>query len=117
MRWGEWENVYQLLKPNPDSISSQLKSPSEEYLNFLSTIKIAHVELVKSGITVPDKSGESLFKIEYRLENSAKIHKIRHKVDWWYSKEGNTWFSDTPLPKEFAMPPKSRTIKLSPKSM
>ena len=115
MRWGEWENVYQLLKPNPDNPSDKLKSPSEEYLNYLGTIKVAHIEVVKSGITEIDKAAESLFLIEYRFDNSAKIRRIRHKVYWWYNKEANTWFSDTPLPEVFAMP-KSKTIKLSPKS-
>ncbi|MCU7800474.1 MAG: hypothetical protein KZQ70_10070 [gamma proteobacterium symbiont of Lucinoma myriamae] len=59
-------------------------------------------------------SQESRFRIEYRLDNSAKIKTIRHTVSWWYDKEGNHWFTDTPLPKEFDLP-KVKTIKLSPK--
>jgi len=117
MRWGEWVNAFALLKSNPDNPSSKIESPSEEYLAYLSTLKIAHVKVLTSGITEEDKAGESLFLIEYRFDNSAKIHKIRHKVDWWYHKESNTWFTDTPLPKEFDIPePRSRTIKLSPKA-
>lgn len=115
MRWSEWENVYQLMKPNPESPDkTELKSPSDEYLDYLETIKVAHIEVLKSGITEEDKSGKSLFLIEYRFDNSAVIHKLRHTVYWWYLEKDNTWFTDTPLPEEFAMP-KHRTIKLSPK--
>ena len=58
---------------------------------------------------------ESLFEIEYRFDNSAVIKKFKHKVKWWFDKENNSWYTDTPLPKEFAKS-KSRTIKLSPHS-
>lgn len=116
MRWGEWSNTFQLMRDKPDSASgsTKLKPPSEEYLVHLDTIKVKFVEVLSSGMNKEEGIGESRFRIEYRLDNSAKINTIRQTVSWWYDKEGNHWFTNTPLPKEFDLP-KSRTIKLSPK--
>lgn len=117
MRWGEWHNVFQLMKDKPDTDihSSKLKPVSETYLNHLETIKVKHIEVLSSGINDKEGTGESRLKIEYRFDNSAKINSIRQTVFWWYDEASNHWFTNSPLPEEFDLP-KSRTIKLSPKS-
>ena len=115
IRWEEWEGLSQLMRSNPETSDSKMKPISEEQREHLESIKVAHVEVLSSGIIEEDKSGESLFEIEYRFDNSAVIKKFKHKVKWWFDKENNSWYTDTPLPKEFAKP-KSRTIKLSPHS-
>ena len=113
MRWGEWDNAFQLMKERPDSIT-KLKPPSEEYSTHLGTIKIKEIEVLSSGMNADLGTGQSKFKINYRFENSAVIKNIRHTIVWWYFKEANIWLTDTPLPKEFDLP-KVKTIKLSPK--
>ncbi len=117
MRWGEWTNLFQLMKDKPDSEadSSALKSPSEAYLIHLDSIKVKQIQVISSAMNDKEGTGESRFKIEYRLDNSAKINLIRHTVSWWYDKENNLWFTTTPLPEEFDLP-QSRTIRLSPKN-
>lgn len=117
MRWGEWTNLFQLMKDKPDSEadSSALKSPSEAYLTHLDSIKVKQIQVISSAMNDKEGTGESRFKIEYRLDNSAKINLIRHTVSWWYDKENNLWFTTTPLPEEFDLP-QSRTIRLSPKN-
>lgn len=115
MRWGEWTNAFQLMreKPGSDSSSTELKPLTDDYLSYLETIKVKHVEVLASGMNEKEGSGESKLKIEYRFDNSLKINTIRQTVSWWYDKESNHWFTNTPLPKEFDLP-KSKTIKLSP---
>ena len=116
MRWGEWTNLFQLMKDKPDSNaeSAKLTPPSEAYLTHLDSIKVKHIEVVSSGMNDKKGTGESRFKIEYRFDHSAKIKLIRQTVSWWYDKKNNLWFTNTPLPEEFDLP-KSRTIRLSPK--
>lgn len=116
MRWGEWTNTFQLMRDNPDSDNStaKLKPPSEELLIHLDTIKVQHVEVLDSGMDEKEGKGQSRFKIEYNLDNSAVIKSIRHTVSWWYDRKANHWFTDTPLPEELDLP-KTKTIRLSPK--
>ena len=79
MRWGEWSNVFQLMKDKPDSNaeSTKLAPPSEAYLTHLDSIKVKHIEVISSGINDKEGTGESKFKIEYRFDHSAKIKLIR----------------------------------------
>ena len=116
MRWGEWASIFQLMrdKPGSDAGSSKLKPPSDEYLMHLDTIKVKNIEVLSSGRNDKQGTGESRFKIEYHLHNSAKINSIRQTVSWWYDDKNNFWFTSTPLPKEFDLP-QSKTIKLSPR--
>jgi len=116
MRWGEWTNTFQLMrdKPGSDNSNSKLKPLSDEYLTHLETIKVKHIEVLSSGMSKKEGTGESRLKIEYHFDHSAKIQLVRHTVSWWYDKESNNWFTGTPLPKEFDLP-KSKTIKLSPR--
>jgi hypothetical protein len=122
MRWGEWNNVAQLMRKKPIDKSNintalplEVIAPSitEEQIEYLEKIKVPHVEVRNSGITIKDEAGITLLLIEYQLENSVKVNKIRHQVDWWYDKKSNIWFTETPLPKEFNKP-EPKTIKLSP---
>lgn len=116
MRWGEWTNMFQLMrdKPGSDINSTKLKPLSDEHLTHLETIKVKHIEVLSSGMNEEEGTGESRLKIEYRFDHSAKIQSFKHTVSWWYDKESNNWFTSTPLPEEFDLP-KSRTIKLSPR--
>ncbi|MCK5697160.1 MAG: hypothetical protein KAI02_03300 [Gammaproteobacteria bacterium] len=114
MRWGEWNDLFHLMKDKPDA-ADKLKQPSEDYLLHLETIKVKEVTVIGSNMDKALGEGFSQFKIGYRIDSVLKLYSIRHKVNWWYHKESNLWFTDTPLPKEFA-PPKRRTIKLSPKT-
>jgi len=113
MRWGEWSNLFQLMRERPDS-TSKLTALSEEYITHLEGIKIKDIEVLNSNMSEKSGTGETRFKIGYRLDNSLKIIPIKHTVSWWYQEEANIWFTDTPLPKEFDLP-KTKTIKLSPK--
>ena len=113
MRWGEWSNLFQLMRERPDS-TSKLTALSEEYITHLEGIKIKDIEVLNSNMSEESGTGETRFKIGYRLDNSLKIIPIKHTVSWWYQEEANIWFTDTPLPKEFDLP-KTKTIKLSPK--
>lgn len=115
LRWGEWHGAIELHR-TPEN-KKQMKKPSEKYLQHLSTIKVKHIEDKMSQMN-PDKiTGQSLFIIEYRFEDSVKMNTIRHMVYWWHDKETNTWYTKTPLPKEFDMSEEEqRTIKLSPKN-
>lgn len=112
LRWGEWIGAIQLHRSPEDK---QIKPFSDEYLEYLSTIKIKNIEAQNSGMNPDKETGQTLYIIEFRFDNSAKINKIRHMVHWWYDKKSNTWFTKTPLPKEFDLPEK-KTIKLSPKN-
>ena len=151
MRWGEWSKVLYLIRPRPessnsekmitkvnpdngkkyqvveikqgnnDSIAEQKKS-NEELLIHLDTIKVAHTEILSSFMNDAEGTGESRMLIEYRFDTSAKIRTLRYTVSWWHDEQSNTWFTDTPLPKEFEKPiaketenKKRKTIKLSPK--
>jgi len=113
MRWEEWNDMFHLMKNKPNSLN-KLKKPSEDYLSHLDKIKVREVEVLSSNMEKELGTGFSKFKIGYHLDTALKIHSIRHTVYWWYHKESNTWFTDTPLPKAFDIP-KSRTIRLSPK--
>ncbi len=112
MRWGEWTNLFQLMKNKPDS-TSELEKPSEDYLTHLDGISVESVEVLSSGMNKDKGTGHSTLKIGYRFNNSVKVHSIKHTIAWWYHEESNLWFTDTPLPEEFDLP-ESRTIKLSP---
>ena len=143
MRWGEWSSVLYLMRPKPvssnseemitkvnpdngkkyqvveikqgnnDSIAEQKKS-TEELLTHLDTIKVARTEILSSSMNDAEGTGESRILIEYRYDYSAKINTLRYMVSWWHDEQSNTWFTDTPLPKEFDVP-KHKTIKLSPR--
>lgn len=140
MRWGKWTNILQLIRPRPESSdstnynskkmlmnvksdsnysstgqesSTEQESSFEELLAHLDTIHVSNVEVLSSAIKA-EGTGESRLLIQYRFDTSAKINSIRHTVSWWYDKQSNNWFTDTPLPKEFDLP-KHRTIKLLPK--
>ncbi len=112
IRWAEWNDLFHLMKDRPDSLN-KLKQPSEYYLLHLETIKVKQVDLLGSNMDKKLGTGSSQFNIGYHTDSSLKINSVRHIVHWWYHKKSNIWFTDTPLPKEFA-PPKLRTIKLSP---
>ncbi len=136
MRWGEWDGVLNLIRAKPESLvmnagsendkkyqvinipKDENKLSREELIDHLSTIKVKQIEVLSSSMGADGISGQSRFMIQYRIDNSAKIQKFRHKVSWWYDKDTNIWFSETPLPKEFeppkADPSKRKTIKLSP---
>lgn len=96
-----------------------LTTPTEKMLAYLETIKVNEVKVLSSGMSDVKEdqgSGKTLFEIVYHKTSSVRVHTIRHKVNWWYHKPSNSWFTDTPLPKEFQIPKSvSRTIKLSPK--
>jgi len=140
MRWAEWSTYLYLLRKKPNSNQAEkvitIRDPStakkykviedqttsyndseeeklskEALIDHLSTIKVKRAEVLSSSMN--GDTGESRILIEYRFDNSAKINSIRHKVHWWHDKESNTWFSETPMPKEFE--PGKKTIKLSPK--
>ena len=113
MRWGEWNNVFQLMKDKPDS-TEKLKPPSDDASVYLEKIKVRDIEVLSSGMKKDLGTGHSKFRIGYRFENSAVIKTLHHNVSWWYYEKGNVWFTDTPLPKEFDLP-ESNTIRLSPK--
>ena len=85
-----------------------------ELLAHLDTIKVTHTEVLSSAMSESEGTGESHIIIQYRFDTSVKINSIRHTVSWWRDEQSNTWFTDTPLPKEFDQP-KHKTIKLSPK--
>lgn len=116
MRWGEWSNTFQLMrdKPGSDNSTSALKPLTDEYLTYLETIKVKHIEVIRSGMNEKEGSGESKFDIEFHFDHSVKIKSVRHTVSWWYDQETNYWFTNTPLPEAFNLPKKT-TIKLSPK--
>lgn len=136
MRWGEWNTVLYLIRPKPEKVIMKVDSTNEksqqvidvpkgenqysreELVDHLSTVKVKRLEVLSSSMGSDGISGQSRFKIQYRFDNSTKLNELRYKVTWWYDKDTNTWFSDTPLPPEF-MPPKAepskrKTIKLSP---
>ncbi len=115
-------NNYQKLEGTNGSVSGALNiitAPSEKLLKHLGTIHVKEVHVITSGMTdVSDEGGSArtMYEISYHTENSVKVHKIRHRVNWWYYKEANSWFTNTPLPKEFQLSElEERTIKLSPK--
>jgi len=112
MRWGEWTNLFQLMKDKPDA-TTKLEQASEDYLTHLESISIEDAEVLSSGMNKAEETGQTKLKIGYRFDNSAKVHSIKHTIAWWYHEESNTWFTDTALPEEFDLP-ESRTIKLSP---
>lgn len=134
MRWGEWTNVLQLIRDQPEKPGAEnaeklpvmaVKSDSNErsteqkfsyneLLNHLETIKVTHTEVLSSAMSEEEGTGESLVIIDYRFDTSVKIKSIRHTISWWRDEQSDNWFSDTPLPKEFDQP-KHKTIKLSPK--
>ena len=143
MRWGEWSGVLYLMRPKPISTESEKiititdsstgkeyqvvesqtenyndsllpKLSREELLKHLATIKVSHIEALESSMSKEKGTGISRLRIEYHFDNSAIIKTLHYKVSWWYDKQSNTWFTDTPLPKEFDLP-KHKTIKLSPK--
>ncbi len=114
MRWGEWYSLFQLMKANPENPASRVKPPTDEELEYLSHLKVSHVETIHSGIIENKKSAKTIYQIEYHPENSSVIKKIRHTVNWWYDEKTNQWFTDTPLPEAFQVP-RHQTIKLSPK--
>ena len=126
MRWGEWESVLYQIRPNPKTVVVTVDSTDEadnyikektsrdELLTHLVTIKVTNAEALSSSMNEDEGTGETRMMIQYRFENSAKIQTIRYKVSWWHDEKSNTWFTETPLPKEFE-PPKHKTIKLSPK--
>lgn len=114
IRWGEWINIFQLQKSRYDN--SVFKSPSDELLTHLSHIKVTHTETLSSAMNEDKATGSSLFLIEYRFDNSAKVKILRHKVDWWHNPENNIWYTSSSLPEEFDLPEtEPGTIKLSPK--
>jgi len=138
-RWGDWTTIFQLMKNKPaetDSTSEKtidekenynvlkkklsstndlniLDTPSEELLEHLDSIHVQEIIMLSSGMNDKEGSGKSRFEITYRTDSSVKIHSVKHTVHWWYHKDSNSWFTDTPLPKEFR-PTKRKTIKLSP---
>lgn len=114
IRWGEWVGALQLYRKPEDK---QVAPPSEQYLRHLEKIKVKHIEELNSQMNPDEKTGQTFFLIEYHMDNSTKIHSIRHKVLWWHDTESKTWFAKTPLPKEFDMSEQeARTIKLSPRN-
>ncbi|MCP3849413.1 MAG: hypothetical protein GY694_04125 [Gammaproteobacteria bacterium] len=147
MRWAEWSTYLYLLREKPSSNKAEkmitIRDPStakkyevvedqtssynnleeeissrEALVDHLNTIKVKRAEVLSSSMNSDGETGESRILIEYRFDNSAKINSIRHKVRWWYDEESNTWFSETPMPKEFKpkqpLSGKKKTIKLSP---
>ena len=114
MRWGEWYTLFQLMQANPKNPASRVTPPGDAQLDYLSHLKVPHVETIHSGIIEDKKSAKSIYQIEYHPENSSVIRKIRHTVNWWYDEKTNQWFTDTPLPEAFQVP-RHQTIKLSPK--
>lgn len=125
MRWGEWPTLFHLIKPRPEQATQitsiennkqeKLQPPSEALLTHLDTIKVSSIDVLSDTMNEKSGTAKTRFQIDYYREDSTKIHTFRHTVMWWYDKEGNNWFSDTPLPKEFALP-EHPTIKLSPKT-
>jgi len=114
MRWGEWHSLFQLMKANPNNPFSKITPLSKEYIEHLSEIQVAHIEVVNTGIVEPEKSAKTIYLIEFHPLNSSVIKKVHLSINWWYDDKLNKWFTDTPLPKEFE-PPKKKTIKLSPR--
>ncbi len=114
MRWSEWYTLFQLMKANPKNPESKVTPPTDEALEYLTHLKVSHVETINSSITEKQTSAKTIYQIEYHPENSSVIKEIRHTVKWWYDEKTNQWFTDTPLPEAFQVP-KHQTIKLSPK--
>ncbi|WP_198264860.1 hypothetical protein [sulfur-oxidizing endosymbiont of Gigantopelta aegis] len=126
MRWGEWPNLFQIMRDNPKNKSTGQTSeqvplkkedwnrPTEERMIHLSTIKISSVSALSSGMSEEKGEGTTRLLIEYHFDSSVTVLSLRHTLHWWYDKENNAWYTDTPLPKEFDAP-KHKTIKLSPK--
>ncbi len=141
MRWGEWTTILYMIRPGPESrlmrvdpadkstykvmetktevddgedLSAEQEITREDLIAHLETILISHSEVTSSSVNNSKGTGTTRMNIQYHFDNSAIIKTLRYKLSWWHDKESNTWFTDTPLPEEF-MPPKKKTIKLSPK--
>ncbi len=124
LRWGEWPTFFHLIRPRTaqatplttdavDNKAEAFKPPSEELLNHLDTFKVSGVEVLSSAMNEKQGTGKTRFQIDYYRDDSTKINSFRQSVDWWYDKPSNNWYTDTPLPEEFALP-RHPTIKLSP---
>jgi hypothetical protein len=141
MDWGDWPELFLLMRNPPiegEEVMMQINDPktetpqmiaitvpddtqikkrqlqqlTDEYLIYLDTIHVSNIKSLSTDLTSND--GQSRMMVQYRFDNSAKVHTVRYTVHWWYDKESNYWFTDTPLPKELDIP-KYKTIKLSPK--
>ncbi len=80
--------------------STSRESQREELLAHLETIKVTHTETLGTSMSEAEGIGESRVLVEYHFDARAKINSIRYNVSWWYDEPSNTWFTDTPLPKE-----------------
>ncbi|MCW8930291.1 MAG: hypothetical protein OQL19_08655 [Gammaproteobacteria bacterium] len=115
-------NKYEVVETQVDSnnatdaqqSSNDKTTEREELLLHLDTIKVSHVEVLSSSLNEEKGTAKSRMLIEYHHDNSAKIKTLHYNVFWWHDETSNSWFSQTPMPKEFE-PPKHKTIKLSPK--
>ena len=118
LRWGEWMNLLQLQKADPDNKQLRFDIASEQYLEQLSHIKVTHVESIGAQMSTDGTRSKTIYLIEYHLDDSSSIKKIRHTVDWWHDEETNRWYTSSVLPEEFKehIKPKLDTYKLSPKT-
>lgn len=118
LRWGQWMNLLQLQRNDPDSGEKVTFSEvSNEYLEQLNHIKVTHIESIGSSMNAEGTKSKVIYLIEFHYDSSSIIKKINHTVDWWYDEPNNFWYTSTALPKEFNLnkQPKLNTIKLSPK--
>jgi len=113
LRWGEWATLFQLQKNKPNSKQASFEPISTKYLEYLTHIKIPQITILSSAMDSNEQSAKTVFLIEYHYDDSTKIKKIHHTVNWWYHEDNNYWYTNTLLPEEFQIK-ESKTIKLSP---
>lgn len=115
LRWGQWTNLIQLQRPEPEADNTDFEDPAQYSLIKLKKIKVTHIEDIGTQMDPNERNAKTIFLIEFHFDNSSVITSIHHTVNWWYDEENNLWFTNTALPKEFKLAEKQlKTIKLSP---
>ncbi|MCU7834329.1 MAG: hypothetical protein KZQ83_03665 [gamma proteobacterium symbiont of Taylorina sp.] len=114
LRWGEWMSLMQLQKNNPKDSQSDFEPVSAKYLDHLNHFQITQTAIISSAMDDNEQFAKTIFLIEYHYDDSSKVIKTHHTIDWWYHEESNTWYTENLLPEEFNMK-ELKTFKLSPK--
>ncbi len=100
LRWGNWEALLRLIRPKPDTqfTDNELQQKYIADLKYLEHIRITRTQMSTPEFYPQTKEAESFIIIDYTLQYGNAIHVEKLNLHWWYDKENEFWFTETPLP-------------------